>query len=675
MTKSHTSQQTTPIPQRRRSRLLLVPILLILILLLGAILRFYQLGADGYGNLYYAATVKSMSASWHNFFYAAYEPGGSVSVDKPPLGFWLQVFSARLFGLNGFALALPQALAGVLSILVVFFLVKRPFGNPAGLTAALSLAIIPITVVTERNNTIDGTLVLVLLLAVWALLKSIRRGSFGYLLLSLFLVGIGFNIKMLQAYMILPAIYLTYLVAARQKWWLRLAHLGIATLLLVSVSLVWVAAFDLTPASERPYAGSSSENSMLELVVGHNGLARLEKLRPFSGLAGALDQPPGVTKPRDPAIPGNLPNRPQPGLPPRAEGLPPANAGPTLSPAAAVQPNTRQNEVGTAGLLRLFSDPLDDEASWLLILALLTIPVAGAVQNWRRPLDEPGTSWLVWTLWLIPMALYFSLTTGLWHTYYLIMLGPAIAALSGMAVWAAAKLLQRNQIAGWLATFLLVAPTLTYELATLNKNLPSAAWVIELAILLGIAGFTLIALKPAGTRKVALVCLVLTLALAPLAWSFASVVSNTSDSNLPHAGPAGNLNRPANTQVGSLNAFQTAVLEVTLANTESDSYLLAGSNANTTAPYILATGRPVLALGGFSGSDDIFSLEELVDMFQSGALRYMLLDNGTTQKNPELARWVRGNCQVVPLPGLRQPGQGQQQIPAGPQEALYDCGI
>jgi len=127
-------------------RKLLVTSLLVFILALGTFLRFYQLGASGDGNLYYAATVKSMLVSWHNFFFAAFEPGGSLSVDKPSLGFWMQAISAYFLGVNGFALALPNAISGVLSIFLVYKLVQRSFGTWAGLLAALVLAVMPVAI-------------------------------------------------------------------------------------------------------------------------------------------------------------------------------------------------------------------------------------------------------------------------------------------------------------------------------------------------------------------------------------------------------------------------------------------------------------------------------------------------------------------------------------------------
>ncbi|MCJ7585471.1 MAG: glycosyltransferase family 39 protein, partial [Anaerolineales bacterium] len=204
------SAQTIPQAENNaqsRQGKIIAALALSLIILLGAFLRFYQLGAYSIGNIYYAATVKSMLTSWHNFFFAAFEPGGSVSVDKPPLGFWTQALSAYFLGVNGFTLALPNALAGVLSIPLLYSLVKKQFRVWAALIAVLALAVMPVVVSTERNNTIDGLLVFVLLLAVWAVWLSVASGKFRYLLLGAFSVGLGFNIKMLQAYMILPAIY------------------------------------------------------------------------------------------------------------------------------------------------------------------------------------------------------------------------------------------------------------------------------------------------------------------------------------------------------------------------------------------------------------------------------------------------------------------------------------
>src|SRR5947199_3146478 len=223
------------------------------IMLISIFMNFFQLGQNGFGNLYYAAGVRSMLDNWHNFFFVSYDPGGFVTIDKPPVGFWFQVASARLFGFTPFSVLLPQALAGVLSVLLLYYLVQRHFGVVAGLLAALALALSPISIVTNRNITIDSTLALVLLVGAWAVLRAAETGRLRWLLLAAAIVGIGFNIKMLEAYLVVPAFGLLYLLAAPRSMWTRIGHLALAGLLLIVVSFSWIGAEDSTPASQRPY--------------------------------------------------------------------------------------------------------------------------------------------------------------------------------------------------------------------------------------------------------------------------------------------------------------------------------------------------------------------------------------------------------------------------------------
>ncbi|MCX7683357.1 MAG: glycosyltransferase family 39 protein, partial [Anaerolineae bacterium] len=246
-----------------------------LMIVLAIFLRFYRLGSYGVGNAYYAATVQSMLTSWHNFFFASCEPGGSVTVDKPPLGFWVQAASAYVLGVNGFALALPQALAGVLSVPLLYAIVKRQWGVGAGLIAAAALATMPVAVAVERSNAVDGLLTFVLLWATWAFLRAARQGRFRDLLYGVVLVGLGFNIKMMQALMPLPAFYLLYFLGAPHRWRKKVAYLAAATVVLMGVSLSWALAVDLTPADRRPYIGGSGNNTVLGLIIGHNALTRL----------------------------------------------------------------------------------------------------------------------------------------------------------------------------------------------------------------------------------------------------------------------------------------------------------------------------------------------------------------------------------------------------------------
>jgi 4-amino-4-deoxy-L-arabinose transferase-like glycosyltransferase len=317
-------------------------------------LRLANLEALGYANRYYTAAVASMLQSWPNFFFVAAEPGGAVSVDKPPLGLWLQTISAYFLGVNGPAVLLPEIIAGVLAVVVVHHLVRRSFGSMAGLLAALTLAITPVVVATDRNNTIDSLLILTLLLAAWAFILATEQGRLRYLLLGATLVGLGFNIKMMQVFLPLPAFYALYFFGSAEGTWRKINHLTVTTALVLAVSLAWAITVDLTPASQRPYVGSSGDNSVLSLVLGYNGVERLIGGGPGGGTRPAAENRPAAA-PSGEAGQSPLPAPNNNTRPQRPDG--PLSGGPGL---------------GSAGPLRLFTAPLSKEISWLLPLGLFS---------------------------------------------------------------------------------------------------------------------------------------------------------------------------------------------------------------------------------------------------------------------------------------------------------------
>src|SRR5438045_619963 len=159
-----------------------------------AVLNLWNLAQNGYSNTYYAVAVQSMLQSWHNFFFASYDAGGFISVDKPPVALWAQAISAKIFGFGGIALLLPEALAGVASVALVYYLVRRVFGTLAGFIAAMAMALTPIAVAVERTNGVDTILMFTLLLAAWAMSVATEKGRFALLALGLTLVGVAFNI-------------------------------------------------------------------------------------------------------------------------------------------------------------------------------------------------------------------------------------------------------------------------------------------------------------------------------------------------------------------------------------------------------------------------------------------------------------------------------------------------
>ncbi len=686
--------------------------ILAVITALGAFLRFYQLGAHSIGNTYYAAAVKSMLTSWKNFFFVAFEPGGSVTVDKPPLGLWIQAGSAYLFGVNGFALALPQTLAGTLSIPLLYHLVRKHFSRLAGLTAALVLALTPIAIAAERNNTMDGVLVFVLLLSAWAFLLAAETGKLRTLLLGGFLLGLGFNIKMLQAVMPLPALYGVYLLGSKHSWGKKLLHLVLTSLVFLVVAFAWVIAVDLTPADQRPYIGSSTDNTVLELILGHNGLKRLglsstgqagneDRVRADGGGDGPSGvfpqnqnlqafprpqgQPPRLSPDQD--IQPLTQDRPPPGIEqktrPQGQGRRPLASGPNQPPLGQDGPpqepgqgfqgapgaGGRSSETGSAGLMRLFQEPLVTEASWLLPLALLGIPLSLTAAGWRWPLNKTWLGVIFWAGWLLPGLVYFSATTGLFHRYYLIMIGPPLAALVGAALVSVEIFWKRRKRWGWTLLLVLSGFTLGFELLILSSYPAYFPLTAALSLLSWIGSMVWLALRSAQgwQRTLGYILVLAALLAAPFTWSVLTTLNTNPNTALPSAGPASSDSTRATFMTPNeeyLTAYGKAVLEYTQDLTNPEEYLLATNTAKGAAPFILETGRAVLTFGGFTGNDDVVDLERFQELVAEGELRFVL---GLPREKPEISGYILSSCELVRL----QENNGGN---AGQVEVLYDCG-
>jgi len=434
--------------------------LLSLILMLSAALNFANIGIEGYANTFYAAGVKSMMMNFKNFFFASFDPAGFVTIDKPPLGLWIQTISAKIFGFSGWSIILPQALAGVISVWVTYYLVRRSFGSSSGLIAALCLAVTPIFVASSRNNTIDNLLVLSLLLACWALFIAAEKGNYKYLILSLVLVGIGFNIKMVEAYMVAPALYITYLLSSALPFKKKIKHLALGTVVLLVVSLSWAVITDLVPAGDRPFIGSSTNNTVMQLIIGHNGLERIGLGVKNNG-RGQREQ--GLF------INGSSKTKTQTGTGQVPTANPLVNAGVTAEQLG-------QYAMGVTSkfsILTLFSkNNMSDQISWLLPLALIGFAVAAIEEKFKFPFDNRRKlSLLLWFMWLLPEFIYFSITKNMINTYYLTTMAPSIAALVGIGLTAMWKLFKEGGWKTWvLPTALLVNALVEIRILSYNYS-------------------------------------------------------------------------------------------------------------------------------------------------------------------------------------------------------------
>ena len=632
---------------------------LALVLALAAALRLWRLDQNGFDNEYYAAAVRSMMGGWHAFFYNSFDPAGFVSVDKPPLALWIQVATAKVLGFSSLAVLLPQVLEGLAAVALVCHLVGRRFGAAAGLLAGLFLALTPIAVAVDRSGNTDTGLVLVLLLAAWALLVAAERGSRGFLLLAMALIGLGFNVKMLAAFVVLPTFALVYWLGAARPWRRRLVDLTLGGLLLVAVSLPWMIAYDLTPPARRPFVGSSPHNSMIDLAVGHNGIGRFVRLWQTARVGEAPARAP----------------RPATGAAPASTA---ADGYGRLFVRAPVGPG------------RLADGLLAAQAEWLLTLALVPLAalVTGGVMSTAR------LSVLLWAGWALTYAVVYSSAGGIFHFYYLSTLGPPLAALAAVGVtdaWA------RYRSGGAAAVLLPGALLVTglWQVYVHSAALPAISedwqrrlpiWTLGTALLASVAlvvlvlcpGASGLAVRPAGAAVgVGLAALL----VMPAAWALSSVlvrgiavIPSADIGRLRVHSPAAEARGRARVAAA---ADRWALIAFLQANHHGERFLLVTPSAQLASPLIIATGLPVMAMGGFHGLDPILTPERLARLVEERQVRFVMLGElsivsrfmGAEAAGRPLADWIRDHGRPVDAEFWGGPAAG---VGRAPRRQLYD---
>ena len=259
---------------------------LLAIAVVSAVLYGWRLGSST--EIFYAAADRSMSMSWHNFFFAAFDPAATISIDKLPGAFWIQALSLRLFGAHTWSIALPQVVEGVLSVLVLYRAVRRCAGPVAGIIAAGVLGISPATVTLNRGNVADSLLVLLLVLAADSLVSAVRTGRLTSMVMAGVWVGLAFQAKMLEAWLVLPALVVTYLIAAGTRPSLRITWAAGMVGIAVAVSLSWIAVVSMIPHQDRPYVDGTTNDSLVSQVFDYNGFGRVGHPSPNQVLGRTL---------------------------------------------------------------------------------------------------------------------------------------------------------------------------------------------------------------------------------------------------------------------------------------------------------------------------------------------------------------------------------------------------
>jgi 4-amino-4-deoxy-L-arabinose transferase-like glycosyltransferase len=274
-----------------RSRLVTAAALL-LVMGVGFALRFADFGGVP-GNSFYDAAVRSMGESWHNFFYGALEPGGQVSVDKTPVDLWLQVASTKVLGFDSTAMRLPEALGGALAVPLLYDLVRRMFGRVAGLGAAASLAVMPISVLTSHSDTMDSLMMALDVAAAWLVIVGAQRRSVWLLVVAGGVLGLAFNVKLFEALFVLPALAVLAWLAYDLPRARRLGAVAAGAASFMAVSLAWLTAVSLTPGSQHPWPYGSADGSVWDVVFGYNGV---DRLRGHASAAALALDPPGALR-------------------------------------------------------------------------------------------------------------------------------------------------------------------------------------------------------------------------------------------------------------------------------------------------------------------------------------------------------------------------------------------
>ncbi len=609
-------------------------------LLLGtALLYLWGLGASGWANGYYSAAAQAGSASWKAWFFGSFDAGNAITVDKTPAALWIMGLSVRLFGLNAWSILVPEALAGVAAVGLLHATVRRWFGPVAGLLAGAVFAITPVAVLMFRFNNPDALLVLFLVAAAYAVTRALERASTRWLVLAGALVGFGFLTKMLQAVLVLPGFGLVYLVAAPTSMRRRLGQLALATLAMVGAAGWWVAVVALWPAASRPYIGGSQHNSILELTLGYNGFGRLTGEE--TGSVGGM------------------------------------------------------NGWGTTGWSRLFTAEIGGQVAWLLPAALVLL-AAGLWLRGRAPrIDRPRAALMLWGGWLLVTAATFSFMQGIFHAYYTVALAPAIGALAGIG---ATLLWRARRLSTDLVLAAAVAGTAVWSYVLLSRSADWYPWlrVTVLAAGLAAAGLWVVArrLRPGAAAAVAGVALLAVLAgPAGYALNTAATVHNGA---IPSAGPVvagARFGGPGGPRVGGplrvgvppagagpvaggpapgggpvagrpggmgglLTASTPSTELVTLLTTDSGRYrwVAATVGANNAAGYQLATGAPVLAIGGFNGSDPAPTLAQFQQYVSQHRIHYFITGGmggpgGGSAAAQEIAAWVAANYTATTVGG------------------------
>jgi 4-amino-4-deoxy-L-arabinose transferase-like glycosyltransferase len=573
----------TPAPRPRWERPALA------VLLAGtAVLYLWALGSLGWGNQFYAAAVQAGTQDLKAWLFGSLDAGNAITVDKPPASLWVMAGSGRVAGFSPWSMMMPQALMGVGAVALLYAAVRRTSGPVGGLLAGTVLALTPVAAVMFRYNNPDALLVLLLVVAAYCVVRALDGATTRWVALAGVALGFAFLAKLLQAVVIAPALALVVLVAAPGTLWSRGRAL-LAGLVTMIVSAGWyVALVDLWPAESRPFIGGSTDNSLLQLTLGYNGLGRV-----FGGQGNPSGAVPGFDGPGGPGGPGG------------------AFSG------------------GDPGLTRMFGEAFGTEIAWLLPAALLGL-VAGLWLTRRAPrTDATRAALLLWGGWTVITVLVFSYMKGIIHPYYTVAVAPGVAGLIGVSVtqlWC-----RREYLAARAVLAVMLAGTGMWNFVLLGRTPDWQPW-LRWSVLLGavaVAAVLLLRADRTGRLSSGLAIAALVVALAaPAAYTLQTVTHPSGGGPIPASGPARHDGGPPGAPgAPDFGPGQTPRLDAMLTAT-NNRWAAATVGSMTAGDLELKTGTSVMAIGGFSGGDESPTLQQFQRYVSGGQVRYFVVGHG-----------------------------------------------
>ncbi|GAA1105442.1 hypothetical protein GCM10009629_56680 [Pseudonocardia alni] len=487
------------------------------------LLYLWDLGSSGWANSFYAAAVQAGANDWTAFFFGSLDPQNSITVDKPPASLWPMALAARIVGFNSWSLLVPQALMGIAAVGLLYAAVRRVSGHGAGLLAGTLLALTPVAALMFRFDNPDALLTLLLVLAAYLLVRGLEDGRTRWIAAVGLVLGFAFLTKSLQAFLVLPGLALAWLWAAPGRPWRRVWQLLVGGAGIVVGSGWWLLAVALWPVDARPFIGGSGDNTPLGLAFGYNGLGRI--------VGGEGGGPGGGGRPGA-AFGGGMPDAA--GLPGGAAGAVPGGGMPPGGPGGGMGAAFG----GRAGFLRMFGDSFGTQVSWLLPAALLLFVAALVLRGRAARTDAVRGSLIVWGGWTLVTVLVLSFMEGIVHPYYAVALAPGIAALVAVGARELLRYRDRRWVRGVLAVA--SAGTAVWAFVLLGGSPQFLPWLRWVVLVAGVAAGAALLVPARGRRWLAVVLGVAVLSgvAAPAAYAV-QTAATTHEGSTPMAGPSG----------------------------------------------------------------------------------------------------------------------------------------